>query len=387
MTTGKPADALPRPRRAVRGRPGLRTSYRRDHAIFDTTTKRAWFGLLLGALALAPFLVSTEWVLLLSLVFSASIGAMGLNLISGYAGQISLGHAFFLGLGAYTGILVASPSGARLLGFGYDNVLVLLPLAGLVPALVGAVVAPLATRLRGLYLAVVTLGLVLLGEHLFREAVPVTGGVGTGRPGPRPTLFGFEFSSGGEILGVMVGRQQRMYLLALVVLVLLGTAAKNLVRSDVGRSFAAVRDRDIAAAIMGVNLNRTKVLAFAISSFYAGVAGALTASITGFVEPSGYNLLLSILYIAMVIIGGAATIVGSILGAAFITLMPRLVQELPEYLPFISTRATGSFPTVFQLERILYGLFIILFVVFEPRGLYGIWIRVRNYFKAWPFSY
>lgn len=373
--------------RVTRGRPQLRTSYRRDLAIFDTPAKMVWFGALLLVLAVAPFRVSTEWVLLLSMVFAASVGAIGLNIISGYAGQISLGHAFFLGLGAYTGILIASPSGARLLGLGLDNVLVWLPLAGLVPALVGAVVAPLATRLRGLYLAIVTLGLVLLGEHLFREAVPVTGGVGTGRPGPRPTLFGFEFASSGEVLGMMVDRQQRTYFLALVVLVLLGLAAKNLMRSDVGRSFAAVRDRDIAAAVMGVRLNRTKVLAFAISSFYAGVSGALAASITGFVEPSRYNLLLSILFVAMVIIGGVATISGSILGAAFITLMPELVGELPHYLPFISTQATGSFPNIFQLERILYGLFIILFVVFEPRGLYGIWIRVRNYFRAWPFSY
>jgi branched-chain amino acid transport system permease protein len=374
-------------RGAQRGRPELRTTYGSDQAIFNTTTKRTLFIALLVVLAVAPFRLSTEWVLLLSLVFASSVGAIGLNIISGYAGQISLGHAFFIGLGAYTGIVLSSPAGARLVGFGIDNVLVWLPLAGLLPGIVGAVVAPIATRLRGLYLAVVTLGLVFLGEHIFREAVPLTGGVGTGRSGPRATLFGFDFTGTGEVLGVMVGRQQRLYLLALVVLVILGLAAKNLVRSDAGRSFAAVRDRDIAAEIMGVNLTRAKTLAFAISSFYAGVAGALLATIIGFVEPAGYNLLLSILYVAMIIIGGVATIVGSVMGAAFITLLPRIVQEIPHYVPFISARPTGSFPNVFQLERMLYGLLIIFFVVFEPRGLYGIWIRLRNYFKAWPFSY
>jgi branched-chain amino acid transport system permease protein len=380
--------AEPRLRAArLRGRPELRVSYTRDQAIFNTPAKRAWFGVLLVVAVIAPFWLSLDWVHLYSLVFAASIGAIGLNIISGYTGQISLGHAFFLGIGAYTGIVISAPTGQRLLGLGIDNVLVWLPAAGLVAALIGVAVAPIATRLRGLYLAIVTLGLVFLGEHIFREAVSVTGGVGTGRSGPRPTLFGFEFHASGEVFGIMLARQQRMYFLGLACLILFGFLAKNLVRSDVGRAFAAVRDRDIAAEIMGVNLNTTKLLAFGVSSFYAGVAGALTATFVGFVEPAGYNLLLSILYIAMVIIGGVATISGSIMGAAFITLLPRFVQELPHYVPLVSPRPFGPWPNIFHIERMLYGLFIILFVILEPRGLYGLWVRVRNYFKAWPFSY
>jgi branched-chain amino acid transport system permease protein len=372
---------------SLRGRPELRVSYERDHAIFNTPTKRRWFLILLIALLLLPFQLPSDWTHLVALSFAAAIGAIGLNLISGYAGQISLGHAFFLGLGAYAGIIVSADPTGRLIGFGITNIFVVLLAAGLVAGIIGAIVAPLATRLRGLYLAIVTLGLVFLGEHIFREADMITGGVGTGRAGPRPTLFGFEFYGGGDFLGITLQRQQRMYFLGLACLILFGVLAKNLVRSDLGRAFASVRDRDIAAEIMGVNLNRTKLLAFAISSFYAGVAGALTATFIGFTEPAGYNLLLSILYIAMVIIGGVATIAGSIFGAVFITLLPRAVQELAHYVPFITPRAVGPWPTILHIERMLYGLAIIVFVLFEPRGLYGIWLRARNYFKAWPFSY
>lgn len=374
-------------RSGPRGRPELQVSYGRDQGIFNTPAKRTWFIVLMALAVLLPFRASTEWVHLLSLAFAASIGAIGLNIISGYAGQISLGHAFFLGIGAYTAIVLAAPSGGRLVGFGIDNVLIVLPAAGLVAALVGVIIAPVATRLRGLYLAIVTLGLVFLGEHIFREAEPITGGVGTGRAAARPTLFGFEFYGSGEILGIAVSRQQRMYFLGLLSLVVLGFLAKNLVRSDAGRAFTAVRDRDIAAEIMGVNLARTKLLAFAASSFYAGVAGALTATFVGFVEPAGYNLGVSILYVAMIIIGGVATITGAILGALFITLLPRVVQELPGLVPFVSAQAVGSWPNIFHIEAMLYGLFIIIFVILEPRGLYGLWVRIRNYFKAWPFSY
>jgi branched-chain amino acid transport system permease protein len=159
-------------------------------------------------------------------------------------------------------------------------------------------------------------------------------------------------------------------------------AAKNLARSRVGRAFAAVRDRDVAAEVMGIPLARTKLLAFAISSFYAGVAGAVLFSITGTVEPSGFNLFLSVSYIAMVLIGGAATIVGSILGAAFVTLMPRLLDAV-----FSVVLPDGAWLTASQLERLFFGLLMVVFLIFEPRGLVGIWQRVRNYWKSWPFSH
>jgi branched-chain amino acid transport system permease protein len=164
-------------------------------------------------------------------------------------------------------------------------------------------------------------------------------------------------------------------------------AARNLARSRFGRSFAAVRDRDVAAEVMGVNLLRTKTLAFAVSSFYAGIAGALLSIIFGRITPENWNLFLSIDFLAVVFIGGLATISGSILGAVFVVMLPKLVQELSDYIPLASDVGQGGLFTVFQLQSILFGVLIVVFLVLEPRGLYGLWVRVRNYFKAWPFSY
>jgi branched-chain amino acid transport system permease protein len=177
-----------------------------------------------------------------------------------------------------------------------------------------------------------------------------------------------------------------MYLLMLVLLVVFALAARNLARSKVGRAFNAIRDRDIAAGVIGVNLARYKTIAFAVSSGYAGCAGALLYTISGFFDPGSFNLLLSVQYIAMVLIGGVGTISGSIMGAFFLTLLPRLTRELPAFLPFISSQPTET-PNVFQLETMLYGALIVVFLIFEPRGLFGIWIRIRNYWKSWPFSY
>jgi branched-chain amino acid transport system permease protein len=262
-------------------------------------------------------------------------------------------------------------------------------MAGIIPALVGLAVAPLASRVRGLYLAIVTLGLVFVGEHLFRELRSFTGGPGTGRRAARPEIFGFQLDRGGEIFGIDVPGHVRLYLFCLVICVVMAVVAKNLARSKIGRAFAAVRDRDIAAEIMGVPLMRTKVIAFTISSFYAGICGALLAvAVGGFISTEFYNLLLSVEFLAMILIGGVATISGSFMGAAFVVLLPRLVQNLAHYVPFITAReGGGGLLTVFQLETILFGSLIVAFLILEPRGLYGLWLRVRNYWKAWPFSY
>jgi branched-chain amino acid transport system permease protein len=368
--------------RGLRGRPELYTSYAQDIALLNTAPKRrAVAALLLGAATL-PFLLTDDLLQLLATGCVASIGAIGLNLVTGYAGQVSLGHAFFLAIGAYTAAAISGDPDGRTIGYGVTFLPVWLLAAGLAAAVAGLLVAPLATRLRGLYLAIVTLGLVFLGEHIFKEWNSLTGGPGVGRPAAVPEMFGIRFDEDGE---VFTGAQ-KLYLLMLVLLVIFAVAARNLARSAVGRAFAAVRDRDIAAAVIGVGLTRTKLLAFAISSFYAGCAGALLYTITGFFDPGSFSLLLSVQYIAMILIGGVATISGSILGALFITLLPRITRELPDFLPFISAQSTGAV-NVFQVEAILYGLLIIGFLIAEPRGLFGIWIRIRNYWKAYPFSY
>ncbi|GAB2682919.1 branched-chain amino acid ABC transporter permease [Thalassiella azotivora] len=366
----------------LRGRPELVTSYEQDMALLNTRPKRVWTALLLLVALALPFLVQDDLLRLLALGFVASIGAIGLNVVTGYAGQVSLGHAFFLAVGAYTAAAISGDPDGRVTGFGVTSMLVWLPAAGLVAALAGFLFAPLATRLRGLYLAIVTLGLVFLGEHVFKEWRSLTGGPGIGRRAAVPELFGYRF----DVDSAYLTAEQNLYLLMLVLLVVFAVVARNLARSAVGRSLAAVRDRDVAAAVIGVDLARAKRLAFTVSSFYAGCAGGLLYTVSGFFEPTSFNLLLSVQYIAMVLIGGVATISGSIMGALFITLLPRLTRELPALFPFISSRPT-EVPNVFQLETVLYGLLIIAFLVFEPRGLFGLWLRARAYWKSYPFSY
>jgi branched-chain amino acid transport system permease protein len=333
----------------------------------------------------------------------ASIGAIGLNIVTGYGGQVSLGHAFFLGLGAFTAAVLGGEEVSRrvfdlstgqqvdktiLVGFGLDMA-IWLPAAGLVAALAGLIVAPIASRLKGLYLAFVTLGLVFLGEHIFKEAGSYTGGLGVGRATAVPSLFGFRFDQPGEVLGVHLSRLQKLFFLGLILLTLLAFIAKNIARSRIGRALAAIRDRDIAAELMGINLARYKMTAFVISSLYAGIAGALLYSGLSRVEPGSFNLLLSIVYIAMILIGGAATIAGSIMGAFFIIFLPRIVKWLAGFwvFGFISDSPTGGFLNLSQIEQLMFGGLIVAFLIFEPLGLYGLWIRVRNYWKAWPFSY
>jgi branched-chain amino acid transport system permease protein len=370
------------PRRRVSGRPQLYRSYEQELALFNTGPKVVGVAAIVAMAFLLPFVLEDSLLQTLATACCFAIGALGLNIVTGMAGQVSLGHAFFLGVGAYTASAISGDPDGRTIGFGVTNILVWLPAAGITAALAGVLVAPLATRLRGLYLAIVTLGLVFIGEHVFREWDDLTGGAGVGREAARPELFGHAFDEDGSLLT----GEQSMYLLMLVLLLIFALAARNLARSRVGRAFAAVRDRDMAAEMMAINLLRTKTVAFGISSFYAGCSGALLYSIIGFFDPASFNLLLSVLFIAMVLIGGAGTVSGTLMGAFFISLLPTLTRELPDYVPLISAQVTET-PNVFQLQQVLYGLLIVGFLLFEPRGLFGIWVRIRNYWKGWPFSY
>jgi branched-chain amino acid transport system permease protein len=373
-------------RATLRGRPELYTGYAADQALLNTPAKRLWTGLLVLGAVILPFFLGRDLNSLFTTVFIYAIGAIGLNLVTGYAGQVSLGHAFFLGLGAYTAAVLGGEGTSNVIGFGLDMA-IWLPMAGLVPAVVGFVVAPLAARVRGLYLAILTLGLLFVGEHIFKEARSITGGPGVGRAPAEPVLFGFNLYESQTIFGVELRREVLFYLFCFAVMAVMAVLARNLARSRMGRAFAAVRDRDIAAEVMGVPLLSTKQLAFTISSFYAGIAGALLTIVIGRITPENWNLFLSIYFLAAILIGGVATISGSIVGAGFVVLMPRIVEWAAGYLPFIGGAGTGGFLSVFQLQTILFGSLIVLFLVLEPRGLFGLWLRVRNYWKAWPFSY
>lgn len=364
------------------GRPMLYTDYRQDMALFNTRSKLVGTLVLIAVAASLPLILQDDSLAILGSGLVLAIGAIGLNLLTGYAGQVSLGHAFFVGIGAYTAALLAGDPEGRYLGLGINEVLIWMPISGLVAAAFGIVVAPIATRLRGLYLAIVTLGLVFIGEYFFSEWRELSGGAGIGRDAARPFLMGTELTGD----GASFTEEQKLFWFFLAVLIVLGVLARNLARSKIGRAFSAVRDRDVAAGVMGVELSRYKLIAFTVSSFYAGICGSLLFVGVGQFSPSQFGLLMSVQFIAMVLIGGVATVSGSIMGALLIASLPRIASELPGLLPFVSSLPTEH-PNVFEVEQIAYGVLIIAFLLFEPRGLYGIWMRLRTYWKSFPFSY
>jgi branched-chain amino acid transport system permease protein len=352
--------------------------YDEELRLFPTRHLRIAMLLLAASYFILPFWLSEFWVSVLNFVGMFAIGAIGLNLLTGFTGQVSLGHAFFLAIGAYT---------AANIGGDMDlPMIVWLPAAAVIGGAVGALIGPFALRLHGNYLAIVTLGLLFLGEHLFNNWTSVTGG-GSGTSVTADLSLGPLDFTELELFGSEYSRVQGLFWLIWAVVALGALIAKNIVRTRPGRAMQAVRDRDLAAEVMGVSLTRHKLIAFTISSFYAGIAGALLPTVTGFIEPGSYNLLLSVQFLAMILIGGVATLSGSLLGAAFVILLPRLVEELPRFLPFVASQSTGGVLTTFQLQTLLYGVLIVVFLIAEPRGLFGIWVRARNYWRAWPFSY
>ncbi len=413
----------------MRGRPRLYVSYDEEQSLLPTWTQKIAVAVLVVFLAiLIPlqvvpglrFLGDSDWMTLLGLVCIFAIGALGLHILSGLGGQVSLGHAFFMGLGAYTAAVLGGETGKELIGFGLP-MWVWLPAAGLVAALVGLLVAPTAVRVRGIYLAIVTLGLVFIGEWLFINLGRVTGGSQSGRrfPNIELRLWGEEgeplidFTADGSWFGVEMSGETKTYFLLFGLLILFALFAKNIQRSRVGRAFMAIRDRDIAAEVMGVAEARNKALAFAISSFYAGVCGALWATFIGRIIPEGFSLFLSVQFLAILLIGGLGSITGTLGGAVFVTLLPRVVDDFTRLMGstaegegifsnvadlFVSTEIgdfglistlAGTSPglTIFQFNLVLYGLLLIVFLIFEPLGLFGIWVRMKNYWKSWPFTY
>ena len=367
----------------MRGRPNLFIDYKKESAIFPNLTQKFWF-FLLAVFAFSLVLVASDyWILLLTTAFLISIASWGLNIVSGFAGQISLAHGVFVGIGTYTASVLGGVATTYVIGYELDMI-IWLPLSGIVAALVGLLIAPISVRLKGLNLGLVTLALVFIGSHLFSNLKFITGGAGLGRKAAKLVLFGFDFENGFEFGNIILEKNHLMYMLALILCIFAGLGVKNLTRSKTGRAYSAIRDGDIAAEAIGINLFKFKSSAFALSSFYAGITGALMFSVSGGVEPGTFNLLYSVTFIAIVIIGGGGTVLGPLFGALFFSLLPGTIQTLLHSFGFIGQDLSLSLG---QIERIVFGLFIILFLIFEPRGLWGIWFRLRNYFKAWPFSY
>ena len=325
----------------MRGRPMLFTSYEADQSLMNTTTRRVMLGLFLGTLLVLPFtggggpgndrlfdfnipfigfLSANDWLLLLGTTCIFAIGALGLNILTGLAGQVSLGHAFFMGVGAYTAAWLGAAEGP-LIGMGLP-IWIWLPASGLMAAAVGVLVGPTAVRVRGLYLAIVTLGLVFIGEYVFRNWVGLTGGSQAGRSFPRLDVRFWKEETPfiqTTVSGEWLTANGKAYLFVLITLILFTLIAKNIQRTRIGRAFQAIRDRDVAAEVMGVNEVQYKLMAFGLSSFFAGIAGALLAGYFGRTIPERWDLLLSVQFIAIILIGGAGTTSGTLMGAAFVT--------------------------------------------------------------------
>lgn len=433
------------------GRPLLRTSYEQDAAIFPSVTQKVLAGLAVLALVLmalgAPvfesiplFLLGNTWLNPVTKTLTFAVAALGINILVGVTGQVSLGHAFFMGTGAYTAVVLGGEGEGGIkacvpfhdsLGLlerqgecGLDlPIWIWLPLAGVVAAMIGVLVSPAAVKVRGLYLAIVTVGLVFIGLHLGRMLPEYAGDFESGRRWPKLDIRLWkeenpliEMTSDGKWFGLIhLSEEQKQFFFLLAIVLLMTWLAKNLLRSRTGRALQAIRDRDVAAEVMGVPEFEYKRLGFAISSFYAGLAGALFASYNGRVSPVDFSLLLSVDFIAILLIGGAGTIAGTLMGTAFVELLPDMVEKGTAWLgtrldaggisggvsnflltsgnagdfgPIATSPTAPGWPmSVFQWNFVIYGVLIVIFLIFEPLGLFGVWLRIRNYWKGWPFSY
>ncbi|NNF53097.1 MAG: branched-chain amino acid ABC transporter permease [Acidimicrobiales bacterium] len=442
------------------GRPLLRTSYAEDAAILPTWSQRgalgvAGFALALAALgvpffeAIPAFLLGGTWLTPFNTMLVFAVAALGINILVGVTGQVSLGHSFFMGVGAYAAVLLGGDGrgGAACIPFHeqlglLENttrcglglpIWIWLPASGIAAALVGILVSPAAVRVRGLYLAIVTVGLVFIGRHLGNMLPEYAGDAESGRRWP-PLEFrwwrrtddsgdafitfdekGAWFSWIPGTDGITLSDDQKAFFFYLFVVIVATVLAKNLMRSRTGRALQAIRDRDVAAEVMGVPEREYKRLGFALSSAYAGVGGALLAVNLARVGPPEWSLFLAVDFIAILLIGGAGTIAGTLMGTFFVRLLPKMVERFTEknadlaegdgpvstiasllltdgsrsdFGPIAtSAQATGWPLPVALWNFVIFGVLIVVFLIAEPLGLFGIWLRIRNYWKGWPFSY
>jgi len=304
-----------------------------------------WIILLLIALILLPWYGKEHWVYILTLIFIFSIGVQGQNLLIGYTGQISFGQAGFLALGAFTF--------GHLMRLGAPVLLSLL-CAGLVAAFFGLLVGFPSLRLKGPYLAIATLGFGIAVYQVFVNSEILSGGRMGLTVQKLPALFG-------------LSQVNTYYYFNLLLAALFTLVSYNLISSFLGRAFIAIRDNDISAEAMGVNLTIYKLLVFSISSFYTGIQGGLYALLLGYLEPNMFTFLETISLFVAVIVGGLASVEGSILGAAFVILVPQVFSDAKQLVP------------------VVFGVAIILILIFEPLGLSGRWLKIRLYLRMWPF--
>jgi len=338
-----------------------RQSYASDEALLDSRTQWAWTAALGATLLAFPFVANSYWLYLACLVAIHVASATGLNILTGYTGLVSLGQAAFMGLGAYTVAVLELRAGTP--------ALLNLAAAGVVAMAGGVVVGIPSLRVKGLYLAIATIAASFIAHFLFANWSSLTGGT-AGLSLPPASVF-----------GVVLDTSFRIYWLVVPITVLMVAGAANLFRTRIGRAFIAIRDRDISAEVLGIPLLRYKLLSFALSSFYAGVAGGLWAYFFRVVTPESFPLIMSIFFLAAIIVGGMGTILGGILGAAFMTMVPELLKLLVGWLPLGGNAALVLSP----VRTMVFGALIVGFLIFEPHGLAEIWRRVRRFFHLYPF--
>lgn len=341
----------------------FKTSYAKDMAIFNSGFARFSVALLLLVLLAVPLYATSYWMDVLNRVGIAIIGALGLNILTGFTGQISLGNAAFMATGAYSTAYLAS------LGLPF---VITIPLSGILTAVVGMIFGIPSLRLKGLYLAMATLAAHFIIEFGVTHWNSVTGGV-NGTTVPAASLFALKLDSDGKV-----------FYLIFSLMFFLVFFAKNLFRTKVGKAFVAIRDQDISAEVMGVNLFKYKLMSFGVSSFYLGVAGSLLAYQARYISPENFPITLAIDYLAMIIIGGMGSILGSILGALFITGLPEALRLGTSVLNDVFPALVGLFAS---LKLGVFGLAIVLFLIFEPDGMAARWQKIKTYWRLYPFSH
>lgn len=335
----------------------FKTSYNQDIRLFKDVQSAAWYGLLVVVLVALPAFLGSYYLSLASFIAIYSIIGLGLMLLSGYTGQISLGHAAFMAIGGYLEVKLFNAGVPFLLS---------LPLAVLGTALVGAVVGLPALRLHGIYLAIATLAFGMIVEAVLYQWDSVTGGP-MGLTVAGINIFGFEITEG-----------PRFYYLTLIIAIATLLVVRNLLRSPTGRALVAIRDSEVSARSMGINLAKYKTLSFTLSAGITGLGGALYAHQLQLVNPTQFNVFTSIELLMIIVIGGMGSLPGAVLGAIFMTVLPELITTLKDYLPSSLAYQPG-------LQPMLFGFLLIVFVIFEPKGLYGRWLKIRTYFQLFPF--
>ena len=342
-------------------------TYAGELRLRHTRAEYARLVLMVVLLLAAPYILDRYWLGIANTILIAVIGAVGLNILVGFTGQISLGQGGFLAVGAYTSAILSQRGGLP--------VPLSILIAVLMTAAVGAFFGLPALRLKGLYLAIATLASQEIIMFVVRRWEFLTEGKG------------FIEVHRLEILGWAIKRQTfevQWYWLLLAITIAVVVIARNLFRSALGRSFMAVRDQDIAAQAIGVNITRAKVTAFAVSSGFVGLAGALTAHYTETVTWERFTLDVSVLYLAMIIVGGLGSIAGAVYGAIFMGLLPALLTELVEAVSASVPALAEQLPAI---RNAVFGIAIIVFLLVEPRGLDRIWSRIKDYIRYWPFRY